>query len=59
MEQEEYVNAATIGSIQEVAVRALMIAGGEAIRSKDAAVVAEDVSTRIAKKLQLNGSAQA
>lgn len=51
MEQNEYATVATLGSVQEIATRALMIAAGEDIASRSATEVAEDVSVRIAKHI--------
>lgn len=58
MNQTNYVTAATLGAMQEIAVRAMLVAVGESIASKPSATIAEDVSVRLAKKLQLTGSSK-
>lgn len=48
MKQQEYITTSSLGVIQEVATRALQIAGGEEVASASSAQISEDVSIRIA-----------
>lgn len=56
MNKSEYNTVVTLGNIQEIATRAVMIAAGEDIMSKPVEQVAEDISVRVAKELNLTGS---
>lgn len=55
MNEIENVTVASIASIQEIATRALAIACGEEIAGRTNAQMAEDVSVRIAKAMNLQG----